>query len=94
MPPCFCTASAGTGVCGLVVIAILHGITPFLIPIGLLRALGGKFKLPDGVIEWNDNGSVSGIHYLPSGHPAIDIADGIGTFKQVAPDAGKFARSP
>ena len=62
-------------------------------PIGLLKALGGVLKLDDGVIEWGAHGSTSAIRYLPSGHPAIDAADGLDRFQEDFPEAARFARA-
>ena len=77
----------------MLALVVVAGPMPLLLPIGLLKALGGNMDLCRGTIDWgNHDGCASKIQYLKSGHPAIDISDGLDRFMDSFPDSGAFLR--
>ena len=99
---------------GLLAVIVTKQDLPWLLPVGLMRALKAEISLGNGrEVEWDtitwrkhqgnyanepssstSTPSISEIRYLPTGHPAIDITNGLETFKEQNTELVTYHRTP
>ena len=79
---------------GVAAVVVILGGTPFLIPVGLLKALGGNIDLVKNVIRFLSCDGEAPIEFTESGHPSIDVTDGLEYFEDQIPDSERFKRGP
>ena len=83
------------GVPGVLAVIIVDGLVPWLLPLGLLRALKAHIMLDEGIVKYNvEQGAQSVLVHLPSGHDAVDITEGLSSFKDVIPESEKSTVRP
>ena len=70
------------GIHGLISLVVVAEDVPMLIPMGLLRGLKARIVTGQARVQWGVHpDAFSDIHYLPSGHCAVDVTDGLKNFK-------------
>ena len=61
--------SLGGSLPGVLSTVVVEGRIPWLLPVGLMKALKGRLDLDKGIIEWQAKpGAVSQVCYLASRH--------------------------
>ena len=87
------TPAAIGGVPGLLSIVVILQSVPWLLPIGLMLAMKGEIILHESKIRWAAfEKAESKIQYQQSGHPCIDITEGLEKFFDEVPNAKQYNR--
>eukprot|EP00971_Amphidinium_carterae_P265984 5276297-Amphidinium_carterae.1 len=93
-----CTAQTPTavaGIPGIISFIVITGEVPALLPLPLMRALGGVLDFPRQRVLWTQHDEAeSQLIDLPSGHIGCSILDGVEKFGETHPSAEHFSKSP
>ena len=72
------------GLPGIMSLMVTMDRIPWLVPVGLMKAMGGHVRLPEAEIQWPKmrRKPISKIEYVRSGHPMMQVNNGVGFFQR------------
>ena len=81
------------GIPGVLSVVVVSGDSvPWLLPVGLMKALKGQIDLDTEEVRWKIHPTAkSALEFLPSGHCVLPIDDGVQYFKKEFPNPGRFS---